>query len=96
MDWAPRRACAGGVGCCAGRMVASQTRRSATLPTWTVASCPRDGFVRGYNGPIAVDDAYQVIVAHRFVTNSADDCFLVSLVGGGPGTSRRAVAGDFG
>ncbi len=40
----------------------------------------RDGFIAGYNGQIAVDDAHQVIVAHRLSTNPADYGALVPLV----------------
>ena len=32
----------------------------------------RDGFIAGYNGQIAVDQAHQVIVAQRLATNPAD------------------------
>ena len=59
----------------------------------------RDGFVQGYNGQITVDAAYQVIVAHRLVTNSADYRALVPLVDGVRthlGRKPREVSGDAG
>ena len=59
----------------------------------------RDGFVQGYNGQIAVDAAYQVIVAHRLVTNSADYRALVPLVDGVRthlGRKPREVSSDAG
>ena len=65
---------------------------SRILPT-------RDGFVQGYNGQIAVDAAYQVIVAHRLVTNSADSRALVPLVDGVRphlGRKPRELSGDAG
>lgn len=40
----------------------------------------RDGFVAGYNGQIAVDQAHQIIVAQRLATNPADFGALVPLV----------------
>lgn len=46
---------------------------SRILPT-------RDGFIQGYNSQIAVDAAYQIIVAHRLVTTAADYRALLPLV----------------
>jgi hypothetical protein len=65
---------------------------SRILPT-------RHGFVQGYNGQIAVDSAYQVIVANRLVANSADYRALVPLVDGVRahlGRMPREVSGDAG
>ena len=65
---------------------------SRILPT-------RDGFVQGYNGQIAVDAAHQIIVAHRLVTNSADQRALVPLVDdvrAHLGRKPREVSGDAG
>ncbi len=55
--------------------------------------------MQGYNGQIAVDAAYQVIVAHRLVTNSADHRALVPLVDdvrAHLGRKPREVSGDAG
>ena len=46
---------------------------SRILPT-------RDGFIAGYNGQIAVDAVYGVIVSQRLVTSGADVDGLVPLV----------------
>jgi transposase len=65
---------------------------SRILPT-------RDGFVQGYNGQIAVDVAHQIIVAHRLVTNPADQRALVPLVDdvrAHLGRKPREVSGDAG
>ena len=65
---------------------------SRILPT-------RDGFVQGYNGQIAVDAAHQIIVAHRLVTNPADQRALVPLVDdvrAHLGRKPREVSGDVG
>ena len=65
---------------------------SRILPT-------RDGFVQGYNGQIAVDAAHQIIVAHRLVTNPADQRALVPLVDdvrAHLGRKPREVSGDAG
>lgn len=59
----------------------------------------RDGFVQGYNGQIAVDAAHQIIVAHRLVTNSADNRALVPLIDDirvHLGRKPREVSGDAG
>lgn len=40
----------------------------------------RDGFIAGYNGQIAVDQAHQIILAHRLATNPADYAALIPLV----------------
>jgi transposase len=59
----------------------------------------RDGFVAGYNGQIAVDDASQVIVAQRLSTNPADYAALVPLVDQARtllGRKPREVSGDTG
>jgi len=40
----------------------------------------RDGFIAGYNGQIAVDQAHQIIVAQRLATNPADYGALIPLV----------------
>ena len=65
---------------------------SRILPT-------RDGFVQGYNGQIAVDAAHQIIVAHRLVTNPADQRALTPLVDdvrAHLGRKPREVSGDAG
>ena len=46
---------------------------SRILPT-------RDGFIAGYNGQVAVDQAHQIIIAQRLVTNPADYSGLLPLV----------------
>ena len=59
----------------------------------------RDGFVAGYNGQIAVDQAHQIIVAQRLQTNPADYAALVPLVDQAKanlGRKIREVSGDCG
>ena len=59
----------------------------------------KDGFVAGYNGQIAVDEASQMIVAHRLATNPADYAALVPLVDQAQnllGRKLREVSGDTG
>jgi hypothetical protein len=59
----------------------------------------RDGFIAGYNGQIAVDQAHQVIVAQRLATNPADYAALVPLVDQAKanlGRKLREVSGDTG
>ena len=59
----------------------------------------RDGFIAGYNGQIAVDQAHQVIVAQRLATNPADYAALVPLVDqtkANLGRKPREVSGDSG
>ncbi len=57
------------------------------------------GFIAGYNGQIAVDAAYQIIVAQRLDTNPADFAALVPLVDqahANLGRKLREVSGDTG
>jgi transposase len=57
------------------------------------------GFIAGYNGQVAVDADYQVIVAHRLSTNPADYNALVPLVDqieANLGRRPREVSGDTG
>lgn len=57
------------------------------------------GFIAGYNGQIAVDQAHQVIVAQRLATNPADFAALVPLVDQARahlGRKLREVSGDTG
>ena len=57
------------------------------------------GFIAGYNGQIAVDQAHQVIVAQRLATNPADYGALVPLVDQARdllGRKPREVSGDTG
>jgi len=59
----------------------------------------RDGFIAGYNGQIAVDQAHQIIVAQRLATNPADYGALVPLVDqvrANLGRKLREVSGDTG
>jgi transposase len=59
----------------------------------------RDGFIAGYNGQIAVDQARQIIVAHRLATNPADYSALIPLVDQAKanlGRKLREVSGDTG
>jgi transposase len=59
----------------------------------------RDGFIAGYNGQIAVDQAHQIIIAHRLQTNPADYAGLVRLVdqaGANLGRKLKEVSGDSG
>lgn len=59
----------------------------------------RDGFIAGYNGQIAVDQAHQIIVAQRLATNSADFGALVPLVDQAKsnlGRKLEEVSGDTG
>lgn len=81
-----------------GRRPAGSGQRNFTDPDSRILPT-RDGFVQGYNGQIAVDAAYQVIVAHRLVTNSADHRALVPLVDdvrAHLGRKPREVSGDAG
>lgn len=57
------------------------------------------GFIAGYNGQIAVDQAYQVIVAQRLATNPADYAALIPLVDQAKanlGRKPKEVSGDTG
>lgn len=59
----------------------------------------RDGFIAGYNGQIAVDQAHQIIVAQRLATNPADYGALIPLVDqarANLGRKLREVSGDTG
>jgi transposase len=59
----------------------------------------RDGFIAGYNGQIAVDQAHQIIVAQRLQTNPADYAGLVPLVDQAKanlGRKLKEVSGDSG
>ena len=59
----------------------------------------KDGFIAGYNGQIAVDQAHQIIVAQRLVTHPADYGGLVPLVDqarANLGRKLREVSGDTG
>lgn len=59
----------------------------------------KDGFIAGYNGQIAVDQAHQVIVAQRLATNPADYGALIPLVDqarANLGRKLREVSGDSG
>lgn len=59
----------------------------------------RDGFIAGYNGQIAVDQAHQIIVAHRLATNASDYAALIPLVDqarGNLGRKLREISGDSG
>ncbi len=59
----------------------------------------RDGFIAGYNGQVAVDDAHQIIVAQRLQTNPADYAGLIPLVDqarANLGRKLKEVSGDSG
>jgi transposase len=59
----------------------------------------RDGFIAGYNGQIAVDQAHQIILAHRLQTNPADYAGLTPLVDqarANLGRKLKEVSGDSG
>ena len=59
----------------------------------------RDGFMAGYNGQIAVDQAHQIIVAQRLATNPADYGALIPLVDQARtnlGRKLKEVSGDSG
>jgi transposase len=59
----------------------------------------RDGFIAGYNGQIAVDQAHQIIVAQRLATNPADYGALIPLVDQAKanlGRKLKEVSGDSG
>lgn len=59
----------------------------------------KDGFVAGYNGQIAVDQAHQIIVAQRLATNPADYSALLPLVDqarANLGRKLKEVSGDSG
>lgn len=65
---------------------------SRILPT-------RDGFIAGYNGQIAVDQAHQIIVAQRLAANPADYAALLPLVDQAKanlGRKLKEVSGDSG
>lgn len=59
----------------------------------------RDGFIAGYNGQIAVDQAHQIILAQRLATNPVDYAGLVPLVDQAKanlGRKLKEVSGDAG
>lgn len=59
----------------------------------------RDGFIAGYNGQIAVDQAHPIILAHRLATNPADYASLIPLVDlaeANLGRKLEEVSGDSG
>jgi len=59
----------------------------------------RDGFIAGYNGQIAVDQAHQIIVAQRLGANPADYAALLPLVDqarANLGRKLKEVSGDSG
>src|SRR5215217_6700624 len=77
---------------------ADRAQRTFTDPDSRILPT-RDGFIQGYNGPIAVDAGHQVIVAHHLVTTSADYRALMPLVDSihaHLGRKPRAVSGDAG
>ena len=57
------------------------------------------GFIAGYNGQIAVDEASQIIIAQRLATNPADYAALIPLIDqarASLGRKPREVSGDTG
>jgi transposase len=59
----------------------------------------KDGFIAGYNGQVAVDQAHQVIIAQRLATNPADYGALIPLVDQAMtdlGRKLKEVSGDSG
>lgn len=75
-----------------------QAQRNFTDPDSRIQPT-RDGFIAGYNGQIAVDQAHQIIVAHRLQTNPADYAALIPLVDQARvhlGRKPRAVSADAG
>jgi len=56
-----------------------QAQRNFTDPDSRIQPT-KDGFIAGYNGQIAVDQAHQIIVAQRLQTNPADYAGLIPLV----------------
>jgi len=59
----------------------------------------KDGFIAGYNGQIAVDQAHQIIVAQRLGANPADYAALLPLVDQAKanlGKKLKEVSGDSG
>ena len=57
------------------------------------------GFIAGYNGQIAVDEAFQIIIAQRLATNPADYAALIPLIDqarASLGRKPREVSGDTG
>ena len=59
----------------------------------------RDGFIAGFNGQIAVDQAHQIIIAQRLAANPADYAALIPLVDQAKsnlGRKLREVSGDSG
>lgn len=67
----PRRAADGGP--------PPKAQRNFTDPDSRI-QVTRDGVIQGYNAQIAVDEAHQIIVAQRVVTNSADWSALMPLL----------------
>ena len=57
----------------------ARAQRNFTDPDSRVLKT-RDGFVQGYNGQLAVDEAHQIIVAQRLTTNGSDQAGLVPLL----------------
>ena len=86
----PRRAADGGP--------PDKAQRNFTDPDSRIQPT-RDGFIAGYNGQIAVDEAHQVIVAQRLATNPADFAALVPLIDqtrASLGRKPREVSADSG
>jgi transposase len=82
----------------AGGTVPDKAQRNFTDPDSRIQPT-RDGFIAGYNGQIAVDQAHQVIVAQRLATNPADYAALVPLINqtkANLGRKPREVSGDSG
>jgi transposase len=79
-------------------VVPDKAQRNFTDPDSRIQPS-QGGFIAGYNGQIAVDDAHQVIVAQRLATNPADYAALIPLVDQARthlGRNPHEVSGDTG
>ncbi len=81
-----------------GPLVPDKAQRNFTDPDSRIQPS-QGGFIAGYNGQIAVDQAHQVILAHRLATNPADYAALVPLLDQARallGRTLREVSADSG
>jgi transposase len=81
-----------------GAAVPDKAQRNFTDPDSRIQPS-QGGFVAGYNGQVAVDQAHQIIVAQRLATNPADFDALAPLVDQARmhlGRKPREVSGDSG
>jgi transposase len=84
---------------CAEGVPPSQAQRNFTDPDSRIQPSKNEGFIAGYNAPIAVDAANQIIVSQRLSTNPTDFGALIPLIDAAYqslGQSPTEVSGDSG